>query len=114
MAIDLKNGKKRSIQPEIQFVLPKNKNEVGFSSHQVYDLKKVISANARLFGALTVSNLKFLLKEVSTGFDPRTMLQHLLYPQSGSTKPFLYILKAKSKHSRKEKFYITTSDVFSQ
>ena len=106
--------KKRSLNPEIQFVLPNNRNEAGFSKHEVYDLKKIISANVRLFGALTIGNLGYLLSQYKSIFDPRSLLNHLLYPQDGSAHPFLLLVTEKSQRTHKKKQYITTSDVYDE
>ncbi len=102
----------KALIPEIQFVLPNNKNESWFSNHKIYDLKKVLSANARLFGWLTVWNIAYILKEYKTGFDPRLLLSHLLYPQDDTKKPFLYLLRRKSSRTGKEKTYFTTSEIY--
>jgi hypothetical protein len=111
VVLTLPNGTKKRMSPEIQFVLPDNKNEASFSSHEVYTLKKVISSNARLFGGLTMGNLKYIFEKYPTRFDPRALLKNLFYPQSHGERPFLIILKGKSAVG-KEKHYFTTSDVY--
>ncbi len=109
------NGKStKVIQPEVQFVLPNNKNEAWFSSHKVYELKKVLSANVRLFGAITLWNLGYILAHFDAWFDKRSLLNHLLYPQDGKTKPFLCILQAKSKTTGRTKTYLSTTDVYEE
>ena len=102
------SGKRKRVIPEIQFVLPNNKNESWFSRHQVYTFKKILSANARFFGWLTLWNFKYLLTHFETWFDARALLEHLLYPQDGE-KPFLYILQREW-----GKIYFTTSDVYEE
>lgn len=105
-------GGKRKVFPEVQFVLPDNKNESGFSSHEVYSLKKILSANARLFGGLTMGNIKYILKKYPTRFDPRDLLGHLFYPPASGEPPFLLPLKEMSRSSGREKHYFTTSDIY--
>lgn len=106
-------GKSRkSASPEIQFVLPWNKNEAGFSNHHIYDFKKILSANARLFGAITLWNLKYILSKYKTPIDPRALLNHLIYPQEWKNKPFLYILRARSTLNNELKTYFSTSDIY--
>ncbi len=110
-----KPGKeKKYISPEIQFVLPNNKNESWFSSHRVYDLKKIISANARLFWALTIGNIQYILEHYKTEFDPRELLNHLLYPQWHGEKPFLQLIKTKSERTGRERVYFSTSDIYNE
>jgi len=41
-----------------------NKNESGFNKHEIYDLKKTLSAVCRLLGTLTVGNIKFAVREI--------------------------------------------------
>lgn len=111
--IRLENGKrKRTVSPEIQFVLAWNRNEAGFSNHHIYDFKKILSANARLFGAITLWNLKYILAKYKTPIDPRALLAHLLYPQEWQKKPFLYILRAHSTINNELKTYFSTSDIY--
>ncbi len=110
-----KPGKpKKWVLPEIQFVLPNNKNESGFSEHLVYDLKKILSANVRLFWAMTIGNMQYILEHYKTDFDPRALLNHLLYPQGAWQKPFLQLIKTKSKRTGKDKVYFSTSDIYNE
>ena len=110
-----KPGKsKKWVSPEIQFVLPNNKNESGFSEHLVYDLKKILSANVRLFWAMTIGNMQYILENYETKFDPRALLSHLLYPQSQWQKPFLQLIKTKSKRTGKTRVYFSTSDIYNE
>ena len=110
-----KPGKpKKWVIPEIQFVLPNNKNESGFSEHLVYDLKKILSANVRIFGAMTIGNMQYILEHYETKFDPRALLNHLLYPQSQWQKPFLQLIKTKSKRTGKSRVYFSTSDIYNE
>ncbi len=110
-----KPGKeKKYILPEVQFVLPGNRNESWFSTHLVYDLKKIISANVRLFWALTIGNIQYILEHYKTEFDPRALLNHLLYPQEHWQEPFLQLIKTKSKRTGKERAYFSTSDIYNE
>lgn len=47
---------------EVQFVYTGNANESGFNKHEIYDLKKVLSAACRLMGTLTVANIKVAVR----------------------------------------------------
>jgi hypothetical protein len=110
-----KPGKpKKWVSPEVQFVLPNNKNESGFSEHLVYDLKKILSANVRLFWAMTIGNMQYILEHYKTRFDPRALLNHLLYPQDQWQKPFLQLIKTKSKRTGKDRVYFSTSDIYNE
>jgi hypothetical protein len=125
------NGKRYSLKPEVRFVKSENRNESGFATHDIMDLKRVLTANARLFGALTLGNLRYILDkfpyENHEDGTPKTtaeitkskhaILNHLLYPEKysdGSTAqyPFLLILSAKSTHSGEYKIYLTTNNAF--
>ncbi len=48
-------------KPEIQFVLPDNKNNVGLAHHDIYHIRRVLLANIRLFWILTEWNLKDII-----------------------------------------------------
>lgn len=48
---------------EVQFVYTGNKNESGFNKHEIYDLKKILSAACRLMGTLTVGNIRVAVRE---------------------------------------------------
>ncbi len=112
-------NKKYTIKPEVQFVLPDNRNERWFASHEFYDLKKIISANVRLFGAVTLWNLGYILTHYPTGFSPKVLLWELLYPQRSENSenskkwkryPYLLPIQYRSKTTGRDKYYITTSD----
>ena len=133
--IKRKNGKQYTLKPEVRFVKSGNRNESGFAAHDVMDLKRVITANVRLFGALTLGNLRYILDkfpyENHADGTPKTtaeiiksrhaMLDHLLYPEgfgpgnfnseTSMPHPFLRILSNRSTQSGEQKIYLTTNNV---
>ncbi|MDD2916262.1 MAG: hypothetical protein PHH70_00250 [Candidatus Gracilibacteria bacterium] len=78
---------------EVQFVYTGNKNESGFNKHEIYDLKKLLSAVCRLMGSLTVGNIKLAIREtlkvlhendkrrggLLNPLNEKSILAHLLY-----------------------------------
>lgn len=68
---------------EVQFIHAGNKNESGLNKHEIYDLKKILSAVCRLLGTLSIGNIKVAIKEVGkkSGINEHAILQHLLFPK---------------------------------
>jgi hypothetical protein len=125
------NGKRYTLNPEVRFVKSNNRNENGFASHDVMDLKRVLTAIVRLFGAITLGNLRYILEKFpyenhddgSPKSPPDIMrsrhaiLNHLLYPEKYSNGksakyPFLRILSTSSKQNGERKIYLTTNNAF--
>jgi hypothetical protein len=69
---------------EIQFVHTGNKNESGLNKHEIYDLKKILSAVCRLLWALSVGNIKVAIKEIGkkSWINEHAILHHLLFPKN--------------------------------
>ncbi|NDK07895.1 hypothetical protein EOM39_01455 [Candidatus Gracilibacteria bacterium] len=84
-------GDKSTIPPgEIQFVYTGNKNESGYNKHEIYDTKKYISAISRLFGYITLDQIKTIIHHfaLKSGLPESGILHHLTTPQKGK-KSFL-------------------------
>ncbi len=85
---------------ELQIVYTGNKNNSGFNKHEIYDLKKILSAVSRLVGTLSIGNIKVAIREtlkileegnkqegdkkvrhqLFNRFTEESILSHLLYP----------------------------------
>jgi hypothetical protein len=92
---------------EVQIVLEHNANERNFSNHTVYDLKKIIAANARLFGPLTLNSLWYILEHyrpewlIWTGqfdFHRVALFSHLVHIEDAGKNAFLTVFKRHGKY----------------
>ena len=77
-------GKSSEYYVEIQFVHIGNKNESGLNKHEIYDLKKVLSAVCRLLGTLSIGNIKVAIKDIGkkSWINEHAILHHLLFPKN--------------------------------
>lgn len=68
---------------EVQFIHIGNRNESGLNKHEIYDLKKILSAVCRLMGTLSIGNIKVAIKEIGkkSGINEHAILHHLLFPK---------------------------------
>lgn len=81
---------------EIQFVYTGNKNESGLKRHEVYDAKKILTADTHLLSALPISQVKRVVNGIICPLDsqhapihPNVVINHLLFPredQKGSER----------------------------
>ena len=57
--------------------------DTGFNKSEIYELKKLLSASARILKGFDIKNLKFFIQLFvvdETGMDERAILQHLFFP----------------------------------
>ncbi len=60
--------------------------ESGYNKREVYELKKLLSAAARILKGFDIKNLKFFIQlflDSETGISERAILQHLFFPTEG-------------------------------
>jgi hypothetical protein len=57
--------------------------DTGFNKREIYELKKLLSASARILKGFDIKNLKFFIQLFvveETGMDEYAILQHLFFP----------------------------------
>ncbi|MFA6790637.1 MAG: hypothetical protein WCZ08_00660 [Parcubacteria group bacterium] len=91
------NGMIISRQFEIQIVLASNKNESGFSDHNIYEASKKIAIVTRLLGSVTDNYLKIVSAEASrkSGVSAKKIEKYLKET---------FLLEARSKSSNKKRY----------
>lgn len=97
---------KSSIPFEVQFVYANNKNESGYSKHEIYDLKKYISAISRLFWYITLEQIKILIHYFGLkSWLPEEWILYNLFKSKRWKKSFL--MKANFPNCRWQQFYLS-------
>ncbi|MCK9271951.1 hypothetical protein M0P65_00190 [Candidatus Gracilibacteria bacterium] len=97
---------------EIQVVLARNKNESGYSKHEIYDAKKYISAISRLFGYTTLEDIKVIIHHfgLKSGLKEKGILYHLIASKKG--KPS-FLMRAKIDGCGKCDYFLSR-DIYSE
>lgn len=97
---------------EIQVVLAGNKNESGYSKHEIYDTKKIISAISRLFWYITLEDIKVIIHHfwLKSWLKERGILYHLI--ASKKWKPS-FLMRAKIAWCGKCDYFLSR-DIYSE
>ena len=80
---------------EIQVVYVWNKNESGYSKHEIYDSKKLLSVLSRLFWYVTLADIKLIIQEIwiKSWLPEMWILYYLLAPKNKKSSSYLLQLK---------------------
>lgn len=98
---------------EIQIVYTWNKNESWYNKHEIYDLKKYISAISRLFGYITLEQIKWLIKHfwLKSWLEEKWILFHLLNTSKWKKS---FLMKARFTSKWKTNNYFLSRDIYDE
>lgn len=91
-------GEKVTNTIEVQFAYTGNKNESGFNKHEIYDLKKILSAACRLMGTLTVGNIKVAVRETLKLLENNRQVEDRRLNNLNEQSILIHLLYSKEEH----------------